>query len=270
MENKILIIPTNYAIYPIEEWYRIPDNLIPDAEKHYLISTWGRVYNEATKTILPQSEYKENEYITLSLTKIGGGHVFIQPHRILLMTLNYIPGCELLDVNHRDGIKCHNWIWNLEWATRSENIQHALNNGLFNVGSTRDNTKLTEETVHQICKLIQDGYSASQISSMINIPDCNIVKIVQNIINGFNWKYISKLYDFSNAFSKFNFSIDQINQICGIFESEGINLSYKDILDRLNIDYSNFDNKHLARLNSAICSLRKKKTYKDICDKYNY
>ena len=189
----------------------------------------------------------------------------VQPHRVLLMTVNYVPGCELLDVNHIDGIKYHNWIWNLEWNTRKENIDHAINTGLFNLGETRENSNITNDQANTICKLIQDGKSPSEIELITGIQGA--AQISTNIKMGLSWKHISCNYDFSNAYSRFLFTDEQIHMICKAFELLGRDTSTKDILYMIKYDYSGKD---MKKLNAAICAYRNKKNRKDICDLYDY
>ena len=268
-----MIIPTGDEILMEEKWVLIPHNIIPYAyDNRYYISTWGRIYNSETGNILPKNiYYDKDKYITIHLSSpIDDLFYVVQPHRIALMTFNYIEECENLDVNHKDGVKYHNWIWNLEWATRSENIQHALKNNLFNVGETRKNTKLTNSQVEYICSLIQEGKTPTEIENIINIPECNISTIVENIKSGYSWKHISKNYDFSNASRKELFTNDQIHSICKYFETNGRNKSYKEVLSYLHIDYSDFDDKKLNRYNVCISGIRSKSTFKNICSMYNY
>ena len=54
------------------------------------------------------------------------------------------PGYE---VNHKDGVKIHNWLDNLEYVTSSQNRKHAVDHGLFNVvGSSNPQAKINEST----------------------------------------------------------------------------------------------------------------------------
>lgn len=106
---------------------------------HYLLSTTGEVYypkSDGTYERVKQRTHR-NDYQEVFLTP---GFKCLQLHRALGTT--FIPtngkhvenGWNKLQVNHMDGVKQNNDIFNLEWTTISENIQHALAMGLQKSG----------------------------------------------------------------------------------------------------------------------------------------
>lgn len=189
-----MIIPTPETKIIDEFWFTINDKAVPNIAPIFSISTWGRIYNSETKNILPKDMYYDkNHYITVRLKSIDQSPIVCQIHRVMMQSFFYIENSELYDVNHRDGIKYHNWIWNLEWMTHKENMIHAKENKLFRYGEDHANSKLTNEQAECICKLILDGKSPTEIASIMNL-DCNVQKIVQNIKGGYSWKNLSKKY----------------------------------------------------------------------------
>ena len=53
-----MIIPIGDEIKIEERWVFIPHNIIPYAyDNMYYISTWGRIFNISTQTILPKNIY---------------------------------------------------------------------------------------------------------------------------------------------------------------------------------------------------------------------
>lgn len=68
--------------------------------------------------------------------KGSNGYMIVSPNRKILKVARLV-GIAFLkevngknEINHIDGIKGNNFVTNLEWCTRSENMKHAYDNGL--------------------------------------------------------------------------------------------------------------------------------------------
>lgn len=168
------------------EWRKIPpltDNIKP----YYIINEYGQVKNEIKgNDIMPHEN--EHGYLQVSLMT-QSGRVFRKVHRLVMLVFNYIPGCEYLEVNHKDGNKYNNHISNLEWATSKENKLHAIQNNLSDglIGSANPKAVINEATARLIAILIIQGLSDKDIADAL----CNgNISIVRNIKSGNTWRHL--------------------------------------------------------------------------------
>lgn len=120
---------------PNEEW-----RYIDGFDKRYAVSNFGRVaslsrkvsnhtglINKPIRLLKPHKDKKG--YIRTYLDKGDGRTRYIAIHR--LVAIAFIPNTENKpQVNHKDGNKENNNVWNLEWATNRENQIHAVKMGL--------------------------------------------------------------------------------------------------------------------------------------------
>lgn len=100
--------------------------------ERYSVSKDGTVINNMSGVVLSQRE-ATNGYMRVNLRK--GDEPYEKPktraiHRLVAEA--FIPVVHGKDyVNHIDGNKHNNDVSNLEWCTASENISHAIKNGLL-------------------------------------------------------------------------------------------------------------------------------------------
>lgn len=191
--------------------------------RKYLISTYGRVYNIESKIILADYDsWKSNvaPYKTVSLYYDGKIFKYLK-HR--LVALAFIPKTEediekgREFVNHIDGNPSHNFVWNLEWVTGSENMLHAVRTGLWKLphGEDRSTAKWSNDEIRFICSMMAEGHKATYIyhALMDILKDPERVQyervrtLYKHIKKGTHWKEISQQYDI--CYTPYDYSKEQ-------------------------------------------------------------
>ena len=97
----------------------------------YYVSCNGNIYkkDKHCKFLKKKLNYHKNGYLYTMYINKSGKIITRRVHRLVADTF-YDGDHDDLDVNHIDGNKRNNFIGNLEFCTRQENIRHAFDNGL--------------------------------------------------------------------------------------------------------------------------------------------
>lgn len=153
---------------------------------NYDISNLGRVRNYKTGKILKPS-VDGNGYlgVVVSLGKRGKS-MRIRIHRAVAEV--FIPNPNNLpQVNHKNGIKTCNEVWNLEWCECSYNTKHAYDIGLHKKLEKEQNPvhKLTRQQVLYIRKYYKCGdkqFGARALARLFNVHHSTIEDIINHKI----------------------------------------------------------------------------------------
>ena len=79
-----------------------------------------------------------------------------------------------VEPNHLDGNKANNHADNLEWISRSGNIQHSYDLGLSRSGERHPSAKLTEAQVRRIRELRSQGFTQTQRAAQFGVAQSQI------------------------------------------------------------------------------------------------
>ena len=197
LRKKGIITPISFRpiVQDVEEKYiPINDSAIPKVVPgRYFISNHGNIYDKGRDRYLTYSQDKDG-YNMASISLVDG-YKKVRVHRVEMLAFNPIDNSDIMQVNHRDGNTSNNIITNLEWTTPKENSDHAMLKGLHKMhGEQNPLSKLTEDDVHNICKLIESGeYFDTEIAKKFDVSYTTI----SDIHKGRIWIDISKNYDLS-------------------------------------------------------------------------
>lgn len=133
-----------------------------------------------SKEIILKGSISTHGYMKQTLTK-NGKQTTVLVHR--LVAQNFLSNDEKKEmVNHINGIKSDNRLSNLEWATSSENIRHALDTKLIipRCGSDIYFSKFTEKDVSIILyKGLIQNISSQILSKELGINNRTIADILK-------------------------------------------------------------------------------------------
>lgn len=188
-----IYIGENCTIY--ERWTMIDDSIIKNIKPLYFVSTFGRIYSYNTNSFIKGS-YRSG-YRNISVKTKENKSYTIQVHRLVMLAFHPIEHPENFVVNHIDGNKSNDCIWNLEWCTYKQNTTHACMMGLmsYNKGENNRSSVITENQADKICRMLISGqYNCLEIANIIGCSP----GIVHQISAGNAWKHLVSKYDVIN------------------------------------------------------------------------
>ncbi len=146
----------------------------------YLISNTGKIKSLYNGKIL-KSHTNQNGYQMVNIVFDNGTRRNCMIHRLVMETFVSVFGGDEInyEVNHMDANKNNNALNNLEWMTRSENLQHARDNGLFKNTRNGKVFKLTDSQVNEILEFRKLGFTIKEIAASYRVSRCYTSKLIK-------------------------------------------------------------------------------------------
>jgi hypothetical protein len=288
-EYMVDYLPTSFPneFFKTEYWYPVTEVTVPGIRNGYTISTWGRFHSMITGLFYPnESRTNTKFYANAGMKLYDGTYKEIQIHRLLMLVAKYRPDNAELEVNHIDGIKYHNWLWNLEWVSPEDNQAHAVYSRLATLGKAHNNYStnvISGAQAIRVANYLSKQYTMEDITDILlkEIPGATRQQIYKDVQTVANNNYWSRFVDENSTHygpisttvgKKWGraFTLDQINEMCRLFEYYGTGLEDHQVLNILGFNPDDFSKSELVNMYSEVSRIRHKRSWKDICSKYNY
>lgn len=160
-------------------------------EGRYAITSCGKVWSYRSKKFLKPSSC--SGYLRVTLSKDNKQEsLFI--HRLVLETYCPIEGMEKFQVNHKDEIKEHNYLNNLEWLTRKENCNFGTRNERIST-SLKHNSEITKKV-----RCVETGIvylSTREAMRQTEVNQSSISKVCRGKLKtagGFHWEFLEEIH----------------------------------------------------------------------------
>lgn len=165
-------------------------------EVPYLVSNYGRVWSEKSNKFLANRTFDNGRKLV---------EIYVDHKRIVLtvaraMALAFLGPCEGMHADHIDNDPTNDILSNIQWLTPQENTRKFCidrkNNKRYNnkFGEESAHHKYSNETIHNACKLMEQGYDAKYISEETGVA----IHTLKKIKSGVSWTNVSYLYDVKN------------------------------------------------------------------------
>lgn len=153
----------------------------------YFITENGILYNDKGKKL--KLYLNEKGYYSYHFAVTSGKRKSYEIHR--LVAHMFIGPSKGLYVDHIDCNKINNRVSNLEYVTPKENARRAQSNGLYQSCEDRYNSNLSNEDVHEICRMLEKEYTYNDILDKFD----NLTRdVLKKIKSGDNYKQITDQY----------------------------------------------------------------------------
>lgn len=173
----------------------IPEGFVRiESSPIHAVNDFGMVIRIRTRKIIKPSVNKKG-YLQVCLQNKKSYRI----HRLVAEL--FIPNPDSKpQVNHKDGNKRNNRVYNLKWVTNQENQEHAIVNGLWDgisskvkvrqTGETNSSAKLSKADVLSIYQKLKEGYRVTQLARQYGVTH----SMISNIKSGKSWSHLYHIY----------------------------------------------------------------------------